>query len=116
MRPQENQTAKEELTEFKEQMKTTLDMPGEVAQKPNPRAEKEQQESLEWTSQGFQLSRFAVIEAPKGTLESQVEVKVDEERGVAGDGNNAKECASADTGKEEVEAGTLETSDGEKPP
>ena len=119
MRQQENQTAKEELAEFKEQMKTTLDMPGEVAQKPDPRAEKEQQESLELTSQGFKLSRFAEIEALKGTQESQVEVKVDEERGVAGDGNNAKEdmeCASADAGKERVEAGSLETSDGEKPP
>ena len=91
MRQQENQTAKEELAESKEQMKTTLDMPGEVAQKPNPRAEKEQQESLALTSQEFKLSRFAEIEALKGTQESQVEDKEDEEKGVAGDGNYAKE-------------------------
>ena len=80
MRQQENQTAKELVAELKQQVKTTLDILGEVAQKPNPRAEKEQQESLELTSQGFKLSRFAEIEALKGAQESQVEDKVDELR------------------------------------
>ena len=75
MRQQENQTAKELLAALKEQVKTTLDILGEVAQKPNPRAEKEQQESLALTSQEFKLSRFAEIEALKGTQEGQVQDK-----------------------------------------
>ena len=80
MLPQGNQTAKEEELTAREfvdpshpEANRSLDMAGEGAQRPDPRVEREQQESLKFPGQGLKLGRkgFAEIETPKGTQESQ---------------------------------------------